>query len=59
MKTEGAAPKGRYATLFFFEPGLGCLIKIFDGGEIVYGHHVLETMEAGIEFPDLVVEFLI
>lgn len=47
-KTEGAAPKGRYAIPFFSEPGLGCLIKMFDGGEIVYGHHVLETMEAGL-----------
>jgi len=35
------------------------LIKIFDGGEIVYGHHILEKMKAGIEFPELVVECLI
>jgi isopenicillin N synthase-like dioxygenase len=55
-KKLGAAPKGGYLVLFFFEPGLNCVVKSLDGGKVVYGEHVLKKMKGWVEFRDVVDE---
>jgi hypothetical protein len=54
LEKLGAAPKGGYLVLFFFEPGLNCVVKSLDGGKVVYGEHVLEKkMKGWVEFRDV------
>ena len=45
LEKLGAAPKGEYLVLFFFEPGLNCVVKSLDGGKVVYGKYVREKMK--------------
>lgn len=53
-KKEGDELKGRYSVPFFFEPGLNCVVRSFEGDEVVYGEHVLEKMKGWVEFQDVV-----